>query len=162
MEPDSGFQNGNNKKMKTIDYNSFIEKIIETKSNNYNCTILLFYTGEIMSGEGDIIIEEEDNFYNIFSDLIYYIETKCCNTDERDNFKVIINSLIDISSERKLDKIDINYILFKEKILQLIDKFKNKKITEKVLEEQFYKLFEIKDYNFLLNQLDLRYNIKIE
>ena len=148
--------------MRVINYDSFIEKINETQNNNYNCAILLFYTEEIMSIEENIEIEDEENFYKIFGDLIYYIETKGCDSDEKDNFKIIVNDLVFISSTRKLDKIDVNYTLFKEKILQLIDRFKNKKITEKILKEQFYKLFEVEDYNYLLNQLNKRSKVIIE
>lgn len=144
--------------MKIIDYNSFIEKMNETKINNYDCTILLFFTEEIMLGEEDTEIKDEENFYNTFSDLIYYIETKGCDLNEKDNFKSIIDDLIAISSEKKLDKIDVNYVLFKEKILKFIDKFKNEKITENILKEQLCKLFELMDYDYLLKELTFRFN----
>lgn len=143
--------------MKIINYSSFIEEINKTKHNNYICTILLFYTGDIMSCEEDTEIEDEENFYNIFSDLIYYIETKCCDPDEQNNFKKIIDDLVRISSERKLDKIDVNYILFKEKIKKIMDRYKNKKITEKIFEEQICRIFEIKDHKLLLDELKNRF-----
>lgn len=144
--------------MEIINYDSFIEKLNETKHNNYNCTILLFYSGDLMTYD-DIVIEDETEFYNTFSDLIYYIETKCCNPEENNNFIRIIDDLLSISSKRKLDKIDVNFILFKEKVLTFIDKFKNKIITEDILNEQLYKLFEIKDYNNLIAELQDRYKI---
>ena len=115
-----------------------------------------------MSCEEDMMIDDEENFYNIFSDLIYYIETKCCNLDEQSNFKLIIDDLILISNKRKLDKIDVNYILFKDSISKSINKFRCKKITENVLKEQVFKFFEIGDCNYLLKQLVDRYGVRLE
>lgn len=139
-----------------INYNSFIEKINETKLNNYDCTILLFYTGEIIYHE-NIEIEDEENFYNFFSDLIYYIETKCCNKEEYDNFKSIINDLVATATNRKIDRIDVNFVLFKVKVLQLIEKFQEKKITAQILREQIYKIFDMENYQYIIDELHKRY-----
>ena len=147
--------------MKTINYTSFIKELNETKRNDYDCKILLFYTGEIMSGEENIKIEDEESFYNIFSNLIYYIETKACNIEERESFKIIVDDLVFISSIKKLDSIDVDYLLFKEDILKFIEKFRNEKITEEILKEQFYKIFKIKNYNYLVAQLYARYKIVV-
>jgi hypothetical protein len=148
--------------MTIINYTSFIEKINETKKNNYDCKILLFYTGEIMSGEENIQIEDEESFYNIFGNLIYYIETQACNIEERESFKIIVDDLVFISSIKKLDSIDVDYLLFKEDVLKFVDKFRSKKITEEILKEQFYKTFKIQNYNYLLAQLNDRYKIVIQ
>ena len=148
--------------MKTINYTSFIKELNETKRNDYDCKILLFYTGEIMSGEENIKIEDEESFYNIFSNLIYYIETKACNIEERESFKIIVDDLVFISSIKKLDIIDVDYLLFKEDILKFIEKFRNEKITEEILKEQFYKIFKIKNYNYLVAQLYARYKIVVQ
>jgi hypothetical protein len=142
--------------MKIINYNSFLEKIEDTKLNNYDCSILLFYTGDIMMYEDDLEIEDEDNFNIIFGDFIYYIETEGCNDK---NFRSIIDNLISISRIRKLDKVDINYTLYKEDVLKFVEKINNNKITEKVFEGQLYKIFKINDFQYLKNQLSIRFGL---
>ena len=37
-----------------INYNTLIEKIELTRKNNYNCTILLFFAGEVIMEEEEV------------------------------------------------------------------------------------------------------------
>lgn len=146
-----------------INHESLITQIKKTQLQNYDESILIFYTDEIMKCNDDLDIENEDDFNLTFSDFIYYIQTLSFAHDyqgkEKKKFKKIIDHLTTVSLERQLDNIDVNYILFKEEVLKLITSFKNGKLTEKILKEQLYKCFNIKDYDYLINQLIHRYKI---
>lgn len=147
--------------METIILNNINDVLKNIKERNYDqnfASIMgMLYMFDETTEDLKFIFNEELDQYSYF---FYFLDIKTLKLSE-ENFKKIIDDLISISSTRKLDKIDVNYILFQEKVLKFIDKYKNKKITEQILKEQLYKLFEINDFQFLINQLKIRFNISI-
>lgn len=142
--------------MNYISYKTFIDKIYETKKVDYDCSILLFFTGEIISNE-NLIIEDEIEFNLIFDDLIFYIETSAC--DDKNRFREVIDDLITVLNKRKIDDFDIKFILNKEKIFTIVNKVLNKKISNDIYNQQLIKIFKIEDLNYLRQKLKEKFQI---
>ena len=126
-----------------INYNTLIEKIELTRKNNYNCTILLFFAGEV------IMEEEEVELSNYFFPLLFYFDTVA--SDDQLKFEEIINSLHKVNKERTIDSFDVNYILNKNEITTLIDKHKLGYIPTYILVERLKKYFLLNDITELLD-----------
>jgi hypothetical protein len=136
-----------------INYNILIEKIKETRNNNYDCTILMFFAGEV-------IMEEEDvELSNDFLPLLLYFDTVA--SDDKVRFEELINFLYNICKEREIDSFDVNYILNKEEIIILIDKHKLGFITTDLLVGSLKKYFFSDDIPSLLKLFEKRENIII-
>lgn len=137
-----------------INYNTLVEKIRQTIKNNYDCTILMFFAGEIMMADEDIELE------NSFSPLLLYFDTVAC--DDKIRFKEIIDFLYDIiCSKRNIDDFDINYILNKEEIFTLINKYKSGFITKNILISKLKKYFYNEDIENIIQLFENRLNIEI-
>ncbi len=140
-------------KMEIINYNIFINKIKESKDNNYELFELKRISWLLNFSDESVKIEDEKVFFNIFSDLLYYIDV---NAQNDTIFKQVIDDIIKISLKRKLVKNDIVFILNKTKILEVICKFKENKISKNILVNQLKKYFNDNNYeeiqNFLFEQ----------
>ncbi|WP_415060177.1 hypothetical protein [Flavobacterium sp.] len=139
--------------MEIINYNIFINKIKESKDNNYELFELKRISWLLNFSDESVKIEDEKVFFNIFSDLLYYIDV---NAQNDTIFKQVIDDIIKISLKRKLVKNDIVFILNKTKILEVICKFKENKISKNILVNQLKKYFNDNNYeeiqNFLFEQ----------
>ncbi len=100
-----------------LDYDTLIEKIIETQLYGYDCTILSFFAGDYMCADKDVELGDE------FAPLMLYFDTIAC--EDSDDFREIIDDLVAIiSNGNKIDNFDINFILNKREILKMDKKFK--------------------------------------
>jgi hypothetical protein len=136
-----------------INYNTLIEKIKETRNNSYDCTILMFFAGEV-------IMEEEDiELSNDFFPLLLYFDTVAC--DDKVRFQELINFLYNVCNKREIDSFDVNYILNKEEIITLIDKYKLGFIPKDLLFYRLKKYFFSDDVTSLLKLFEKRENIII-
>ena len=137
-----------------INYNTLIEKIKETIDNNFDCTILMFFANNIIFDEEDVELS------NDFFPLLFYFDTVAC--DNKVKFEELINFLYTISKEREIDSFDVNYILNKEEISNLIEKYKLEYITKNLLIDRLKKYFFSDDIPSLLKLFEKRENIIIE
>lgn len=145
-------------KMEIINHNIFINKISESKKKGYDIVEIKRISWLVNFSDESILIEDEENFLNVFSDLLYYFDIVAQN----DNlFKQIIDDLLEISQKKNLNYLDIKYILNKNEILKIIDKFKLKKISKSILIKQLKKYFNVAEFNEIQEYLNNQ-NIEIQ
>lgn len=136
-----------------INYNTLIVKIKETIENNFDCSILMFFANEILMDEEDVKLS------NYFFSLLLYFDTVACNDKVR--FEELINFLFTICKEREIDSFDVNYILNKDELIILIDKYKSGFIKKHLLVDRLQKYFFYDDVPNLLVLFKKRLNIII-
>lgn len=142
---------------KIYKYKNLIDLLIHTRSINYDCTdlsdhasLFFFYSDEINSNE-------ENEFFIYYSDLMHYFVVES-GTDS--NFKQVIDDLIGVIEKRKLINTDISYILNKNEIIKMINKFTTNKISKDILIRQLKKYFKINNFDEIQSYL-LTNNIQI-
>jgi len=137
--------------MEIVNYDNFVAIIIESKALDYDVFELKRISWLVNFLDESIIIENEDVFLKIFSDLLYYFDVEA----KKDSlFKQIIDDLTEIIKLRNLTNLDIRFILSKNEINVIVEKFKKNKVSKDVLINQLKKYFKeenfiaIKDYLF--------------
>lgn len=139
--------------MEIVNYEKFVNEILLSKKYFYNCETLSSISSLMIYDE--IETENEDYFFKIFGDLVFYLSSTSC--DDRVKFKQVIDDLVKIiESQREITRNDIHYILNKQEILRIISKYNSNVINKQILENQLKKYFKDENidviYSYLASQ----------
>lgn len=140
-----------------INYTYIFGKINEAKDSNYNINELQKIAWKINFSEIDDLIEEDNLFYENFSELLYYFDIEAINDK---NLKEIIDDLVMFSGQNKLNRYDILYILNKKSIMSILEKYNEEKISLDIVKNQLKKYLKLSVYNDIKSLL-LKYQINI-
>lgn len=142
--------------MEVINYKKFVNEIILSQKFQYDCETLSSLSSLMIYDE--IEIQDEDDFYDIFSELVFYFSSVAC--DDEKKFKEVIDEIVILSNQGKLSKADILFALNKSKIVELVTKYRVNVITIKNMNRYLKTVFvgfSISDiYNYLNDKVDIK------
>lgn len=120
-----------------ITYQHLYEKLKETQQNDYDASILLFFSSPI------IYDEVESSLSAIYFPLLVYFSTVA--EDDLKKFKEVIDFLVTKGSSTEITSFDIDFILNRAELQQIFNKYSVGYLSEDDVLIRISKLFFTND-----------------